>query len=138
MIRVEDLNIAGMTRPARGTIAKPDRGVRANAGLNRGIHTRGLGALLTRPKQKTPGRIEKINPAYTWQTCNACQHIARESRKNQPDFQCVACRHQDNTDVNPARDITERAAAAGPALPARGNRVRSARSVKREPQRVAS
>ncbi len=138
VIRVEDLNTAAMTRSARGTITKPGRNVQAKAGLNRGILANGWGLLLTRLKDKAPGRVEKVSPAYTSQTCNACKHIARESRKNQADFQCVACGHQDNADVNAARNIAERSTAAGLAVAARGDRVRLARSVKREPQLVAS
>jgi putative transposase len=34
---VEDLNIAGMTRSARGTAACPGKNVKAKAGLNRAI-----------------------------------------------------------------------------------------------------
>ena len=138
VIRVEDLNTAGMTRSARGTIAEPGRNVAAKAGLNRGILANGWGLLITRLEQKAPGRVEKVNPAYTSQTCNACKHIARESRKSQADFECVACGHQDNADVNAARNIAERSTAAGLAVAARGDRVRLARSVKREPQLVAS
>ncbi len=37
LIRVEDLNIRGMTRSARGTVEAPGRQVRQKAGLNRGI-----------------------------------------------------------------------------------------------------
>ena len=36
-IAVEDLNVAGMTRSARGTVEKPGRNVRAKSGLNRVI-----------------------------------------------------------------------------------------------------
>ncbi|MWM63458.1 transposase, partial [Escherichia coli] len=35
VVAVEDLNVAGMTRSARGTIDKPGRNVAAKAGLNR-------------------------------------------------------------------------------------------------------
>ncbi|GAT01228.1 RNA-guided endonuclease InsQ/TnpB family protein [Mycolicibacterium fortuitum] len=36
-IAIEDLNVAGMTSSARGTVAKPGRNVKAKAGLNRAI-----------------------------------------------------------------------------------------------------
>jgi len=138
VIRVEDLNTAGMTRSARGTVAQPGRGVRAKAGLNRGILASGWGLLVARLEQKAPGRVEKVNHAYTSQTCNACKHIASESRKSHADFACVACGHQDNADVNAARNIADRSTAAGLTVAARGDRAQSARSVKREPQLVAS
>ncbi|GAB3250290.1 RNA-guided endonuclease InsQ/TnpB family protein [Kineosporia babensis] len=130
VIRVEDLKVKGMTRSARGTIAKPGRNVRQKAGLNRGILAAGWGLMVTRLEHKAPRRVEKVNPAYTSQTCNACGHCAPENRKSQAVFRCVACKHQDHADVNAARNI-----AAGHAVTARGDRAKPARSTKREPQR---
>jgi len=129
VIRVEDLNVKGMTRSARGTVQKPGRNVAQKAGLNRGILKSGWGLLVTRLEQKAPGRVEKVKAAYTSQTCHACKHIASESRQSQATFVCVACGHQGNADVNAARNI-----AAGHAVTARGDRRVLARSVKREPQ----
>jgi putative transposase len=137
VIRVEDLNVKGMTRSARGTIEAPGRNVRAKAGLNRGILEAGWSLLVTRLEQKAPSRVEKINPAYTSQTCNACKHVARESRESQAVFRCVACGYRAHADVNAACNIAEREpTAAGLVVAARGDRVNSARSVKREPQRA--
>ncbi len=130
LIRVEDLRIAQMTRSARGTLAAPGRHVRQKAGLNRGILAAGWGLLVTRLEHKAPGRVQKINPAYTSQTCHACGHRAPENRQSQAVFRCVACGHQANADVNAARNI-----AAGLAVTARGDRGKPAQSVKREPQR---
>jgi transposase len=129
VIRVENLNVKGMTRSARGTMEKPGRKVAQKAGLNRGILKSGWGLLVTRLEQKAPGRVEKVKAAYTSQTCNACKHIAAESRKSQATFVCVVCGHRANADVNAARNI-----AAGHAVTARGDRRVLARSVKREPQ----
>jgi putative transposase len=129
VIRVENLNVKGMTRSARGTMEKPGRKVAQKAGLNRGILKSGWGLLVTRLEQKATGRVEKVKAAYTSQTCNACKHIAAESRKSQATFVCVACGHRANADVNAARNI-----AAGHAVAARGDRRVLARSVKREPQ----
>jgi putative transposase len=129
VIRVEDLNVKGMTRSARGTMDKPGRNVAQKAELNRGILRSGWGRLVTRLEQKAPGRVEKVKAAYTSQTCHACKHIAAESRKSQATFVCVACGHQANADVNAARNI-----AAGQAVTARGDLRVLARSVKREPQ----
>jgi putative transposase len=127
VIRVEDLNIGNMTRSARGTIAAPGRNVRAKAGLNRGILASGWGLLVRRLEQKAPGRVEKVNPAYTSQRCSACGHIAAGSRESQALFRCVACNFACNADVNAARNI-----AAGHAVTARGGD-RVAGPVNREP-----
>ncbi|HYO19216.1 MAG TPA: transposase, partial [Dermatophilaceae bacterium] len=129
VIRVENLNVKGMTRSARATIEKPGRNVAQKAGLNRGILKSGWGLLVTRLEQKAPGRVEKVKAAYTSQTCNACKHIRAQSRKSQAIFVCVACGHRANADVNAARNI-----AAGHAVTARGDLRVLARSVKREPQ----
>ena len=129
VIRVEDLNVKAMTRSARGTIAAPGRNVRQKAGLNRGILAAGWSLLLTRLEHKAPGRVEKINPAYTSQTCSVCGVRDREARESQAVFRCRSCGYADNADVNAARNI-----AAGHAVTGRGDLGVLARSVKRQPQ----
>jgi putative transposase len=79
VIRLENLNIKGTTRTARGTVANPGRNVAQKAGLNRGILKSGWGTLASRLEQKAPGRVEKVTAAYTSQTCNPCKHIAAQS-----------------------------------------------------------
>jgi putative transposase len=115
VIRVEDLHIKNMTHSGRGTIAKPGRNVRQKAGVNREIMRSGWGLLVRRLEDKAPGRVEKVNPAFTSQRCSACGHIAAVSRESQALFRCVACGYACNADVNAARNI-----AAGHAVTARG------------------
>jgi transposase len=136
VIRVEDLDIRGMTRSAKGTADAPGRKVRAKAGLNRSILGKGWGQLVDRLNDKAPGRVEQVDPAYTSQTCNACKAVDPNSRKSQAEFECTTCGHQAHADVNAARNIADRDLAAGRAVAARGDQVKSARSVKREPQRA--
>jgi transposase len=128
LVRVEDLRIAGMTRSARGTVAEPGRNVRQKAALNREIARSGWGLLVTRLEQKAPGRVQKVNAAYTSQRCSACGHIMAGSRESQSRFRCVACNFACNADVNAALNI-----AAGQAVKARGGD-RATGPVKREPQ----
>ncbi len=128
MIRVEDIRIKNMTRSARGTIAEPGRSVRQKAGLNREIMRSGWGLLVRRLQDKAPGRVEKIDPAFTSQRCSACGHIAAESRKSQALFVYMACGCTLNADVNAAKNI-----AAGHAVTARGGDGVT-RPVNREPQ----
>src|SRR5262249_40199464 len=127
-IRVEDLRVIDMTRSAKGTFTKPGRGVRAKAGLNREILASGWGILVRRLEQKAPGRIEKINAAFTSLRCNRCGHMAGENRKSQAVFTCTACHYTCNADVNAAKNI-----AAGHAVTARGG-VRVAGPANCEPQ----
>ncbi|MGI5228119.1 RNA-guided endonuclease InsQ/TnpB family protein [Actinoallomurus sp. CA-142502] len=105
LIRIEDLKIGNMVRSARGTIAAPGVNVRAKAGLNRSIHAAGWGHLARRLEHKAVGRVEKINPAYTSQTCHVCGHCAADSREGQAVFRCRACGHTDHADVNAAKNI---------------------------------
>src|SRR5690348_5897915 len=117
-----------MTRSAKGTSDKPGRNVRAKAGLNREIMRSGWGLLVKRLEQKAPGRIEKVNPAFTSQRCSACGHVDRKSRERQAVFRCTACGYACHADVKAARNI-----AAGHAVTARGG-CRDAGPVNREPQ----
>jgi putative transposase len=127
VIRVEDLRITGMTRSGKGSVEVPGRNVRAKAGLNREILASGWGILVRCLEQKAPGRIEKINPAFTSQRCSACGHVASQNRKSQAVFACTACRYTASADVNAAKNI-----AAGHAVTARGGLL--GRPVNREPQ----
>jgi putative transposase len=128
LIRVEDLRIANMTRSARGTTDRPGRAVQRKAALNRGILANGWGLLARRLQEKAPGRVEKINPAYTSQRCSTCGHVATDSRESQAAFRCVACGYAGHADVNAARNI-----AAGHAVTARGRSPLGGRT-NREPQ----
>jgi putative transposase len=128
VIRVEDLKISTMSRSAKGSKERPGRNVRAKAGLNRGILRSGWGLLVRRLEDKAPCRVEKINPAYTSQTCSGCGHRDPESRESQSRFRCRACGLQVHADVNAARNI-----AAGHAVTARGGDG-VARPANREPQ----
>jgi transposase len=132
LIRVEDLQIPNMTRSAKGTRENPGRNVRQKAGLNRGILRSGWGLLMSRLQDKAPGRVEKINPAFTSQRCSACGQVDPKSRESQAVFWCTACGYACHADVNAARNI-----AAGHAVTARGG-CRSAGPVNREPQLLTS
>ena len=132
VIRVEELNIRNMTRSAKGTVDAPGKNVRAKAGLNRGIQSSGWGLLVHRLEDKAPGRVERVNPAYTSQRCSACGRVDAKSRESQAVFACTACGYACNADVNAARNI-----AAGHAVTARGGDG-NARPVNREPQLLTS
>ncbi len=128
LIRIEDLQVAGMTRSAKGTLTEPGRNVRAKAGLNRQILASAWGLLARRLADKAPGRVQKISPAFTSQRCSACGHVDRKSRESQAGFRCTACGFACHADVNAARNI-----AAGHAVTARGRPGLPGRA-NREPQ----
>ncbi|MEU7862620.1 transposase [Nonomuraea sp. NPDC049141] len=131
VIAVEDLNIRGMTRSAKGTPQTPGRNVRQKAALNRGILAAGWGRLVERLEHKAPGRVVKINPAYTSQRCSACGIADRRARESQAAYRCRSCGYAGNADVNAARNIAH---AAGHAVSARGGPPLG-EPANREPQR---
>ncbi|MBC7168762.1 transposase [Phenylobacterium sp.] len=107
-VALEDLKIGNMTRSAAGTVEAPGKNVRQKAGLNRSILDKGWGMFATFLRYKLEergGELIMVEPAYTSQTCAACGVISRESRKSQSVFECVACGHADNADINAARNI---------------------------------
>ncbi|MFU8874288.1 RNA-guided endonuclease InsQ/TnpB family protein [Micromonospora sp. SL4-19] len=136
LVAVEGLRIKNMTASAKGTIEQPGRNVRQKAGLNRAILSKGWGGFLLKLEHAARyhgAHIEKVNPAYTSQTCHACKHIAPESRESQAVFRCVACGHQDHADVNAAKNIL----AAGLAVTGRGD-LGATRSAKRQPPELVA
>jgi len=128
IVRVENLDVTSMTRSARGTAGAPGRNVRQKSGLNREIMRSSWGLLARRLEDKAPGRVEKINPAFTSQRCSACGHVDAKSRESQARFVCTACGFACNAEVNAARNI-----AAGHAVTVRGGDGVT-RPVNREPQ----
>jgi putative transposase len=120
-----------MVRSACGTVEVSGRNVRAKAGLNRSIHAAGWGHLVKRLEDKAPGRVERVDPAFTSQTCHACGHRAADNRESQAVFRCRACGHADHADVNAAKNI-----AAGRAVTARGALQPLGGAMNREPQPV--
>ncbi len=100
---VEDLKIRNLMKSARGTVEKPGKHVKAKSSLNRGIAESGWGRLRWMLDYKAH-RVEKINPAYTSQTCHRCGHVAEENRRRER-FKCVSCGYEGNADINAAFNI---------------------------------
>ena len=101
---IEDLNTKGMTRSAKGAVDAPGTNVRAKSGLNRAILSSGWGGLERNLDYKA-GKVVRINPAYTSQTCSECGAVEAANRPTQSSFRCQACGHAANADVNAARNI---------------------------------
>jgi putative transposase len=111
LIVLEELSLSKMTRSARGSAERPGSNVAAKSGLNRALLDAGFGMLgtLIREKAEWAARVViGVNPRYSSQTCAACGHVAKESRKGAR-FACVACGHEADADVNAARVILLRA-----------------------------
>jgi len=108
VVFVEDLRIRNMSRSARGPVESPGKNVRQKSGLNRAILSQGWGICLTLLGYKLSqkgGRLVRVPPQYTSQTCSVCGPAALENRKTQEAFVCVVCGHAKNADVNAAKNI---------------------------------
>jgi len=46
-----------------------------------------------------------IDPRNTSRTCNCCGHCEKANRKNQAEFVCKKCGHNENADLNAAKNI---------------------------------
>ena len=109
-IKIEKLQVRNMSRSAKGTVDNPGINVKAKSGLNRSILDQGWGMFATMLKYKLAergGELIHVDPAYTSQTCAECGVIDKASREDQATFSCVHCGHEDNADVNAARNILQ-------------------------------
>lgn len=107
-VYVEGLQITNMSASAKGTIEEPGRSVRAKAGLNKSILDQGWFEFKRQLDYKLfwkGGMLVEVNPRYTSQTCSSCGHTAKENRVSQDEFRCEACSHEENADVNAAKNI---------------------------------
>src|ERR1035438_10163296 len=62
------------------------------------------------------GELNKVNPAFTSQTCPQCGHVCADNRPARDRFKCIACGHVGHADNVAAMNIL----AAGLAVSARG------------------
>ena len=85
--------------------------VKASSGLARSILGAGWGRLVEQLKYKTAalgGAVVEVPAAYSSQTCNACGHVAAESRRAQAVFECVGCGVREHADINAAKVLLQR------------------------------
>ena len=83
-----------MTASARGTKDNPGKNVRQKAGLNRQILLTAPGELRRQLEYKTArhgGKVVRVNPAHSSQTCPACEHVSKDNRPTRDRFVCTAC-----------------------------------------------
>lgn len=78
-------------------------------------------------------QLVKVPPAYTSQTCSECGVVDAENRKTQARFRCLSCGHEENADVNAAKNIL-RLGLKAPVPGARDETQASGSNVSREAQ----
>lgn len=108
VVAVEDLRVKNMTASAAGTVDDPGRNVAAKAGLNRAIldvAPHAFRRLLTYKVAARGGVVAAVDPKNTSRRCAVCGHTDADNRRSQAVFACVNCGHEDNADVNAAKNI---------------------------------
>jgi putative transposase len=107
-VYVEELQIRNMSSSARGTIEDPGRNIRAKAGLNKSILDQGWFEFRHQLRYKLSwkgGELIEVESRYTSQRCSCCGHTEKENRRSQSVFKCRACGHEENADVNAAKNV---------------------------------
>jgi IS605 OrfB family transposase len=108
LVVIEDLRVQAMSKSAKGTMANPGRMVKQKSGLNRSILDAGWGEFRRQLEYKVAwagGVVVAVDPKNTSRKCPACGHTAKENRRTQSHFVCVACGFADDADVNAAVNI---------------------------------
>lgn len=107
LIVLEKLLIANMTRSAKGTKENPGTNAAAKRGLNKSMLRASLSrlkALLEYKCRLHGSRLVEVDPKNTSRECHECGHVAKENRRRKK-FRCLSCGHEDDADVNAARNI---------------------------------
>jgi putative transposase len=107
-VYTEGLQICNMSTSARGTIEEPGRSVKAKSGLNKSILDQGWSEFRRQLDYKLlwrGGILVEVNPRHTSQQCSNCGYTATENRVSQDIFRCRECGHEENADINAAKNI---------------------------------
>jgi putative transposase len=111
VIALEALDVRGMTRSAKGTLAAPGSNVAAKSGLNRALLDAGFGKLAMLIREKAAWAVREIvgvDARYSSRTCGRCLYVDAKSRRRRR-FCCVACGWSCHADVAAALEIRRRA-----------------------------
>ncbi|WIM84519.1 transposase [Gallibacterium anatis] len=111
MIYIEDLQVANMSKSAKGTAEQHGKNVAAKSGLNRAILDQSWFEFRRQLDYKTQwqgGFLVAVPPQNSSRTCPCCGHVAKENRQTQADFECVECGYTENADVVGALNVLAR------------------------------
>ena len=130
LIVIEQLEIANMTRSARGTVEKPGKNVAAKSGLNRAISEQDWGILATQLAYKAQwyGReLVEVDPRHTSQTCSRCGKVDAAARQKKK-YHCGRCGLRTDADINAAHNILARGLTATGGSPSPGRKTEKQRA----------
>ena len=111
MIYIEDLQVANMSKSAKGTVEQHGKNVAAKSGLNQAILDQSWFEFRRQLDYKTQWRggfLVAMPAQNTSRTCPCCGHISKENRQTQANFGCVECGYTENADVVGALNVLGR------------------------------
>lgn len=111
MVICEALQVANMSKSAKGDSENHGKNVAAKSGLNKSILDQGWHELRRQLayKMKWKGGVYgEVNPRNSSRECAECGHIDKDNRTTQAEFMCQSCGHSENADKNAARVILMR------------------------------
>ncbi|AEC17289.1 putative transposase [Gallibacterium anatis UMN179] len=111
MIYIEDLQVANMSKSAKGTVEQHGKNVAAKSGLNRAILDQSWFEFRRQLNYKTQwqgGFLVAVPAQNTSRTCPCCGYVAKENRQTQANFECVECGYTENADVVGALNVLGR------------------------------
>ena len=126
VVCLEDLNVRGMLKSAKGTEEAPGKNVAQKAGLNRGIASAGFGEIRRQIEYKANWRGDEVLFADRWaptsRTCSECGTYQVEFSLRIRTWTCPDCGTVHDRDVNAAKNIV--AFATGASREARAGNAR--------------
>ena len=114
LIGIEDLNVAGMTSSASGTVEKPGKNVAQKAGLNRAVLDVSFGTFRTQLEYKAAwyGSVVQVIDRYypSSQTCSNCgERPDAKLTLSDRVYKCGHCHAEIDRDLNAAINIQREA-----------------------------
>lgn len=131
-VALEDLNVAGMTRSAKGTVEAPGKRVRQKSGLNRSVLDASLAELRRQMTYKSVWYGSRVAVCDRWaptsKACSGCGAVKPKLSLSERVYECDGCGLVLDRDENAALNIARMAVACDTreTLNARGAEVRPA------------
>lgn len=108
-IYMEDLNVAGMTKSAKGTVDNPGKNVKQKSGLNKSILDVGFGGFKNMIEYKTKFNNKEVVLVDRFfassKTCNNCGTKNKDLKLSDRIWICSSCGTELDRDENAAKNI---------------------------------
>lgn len=111
IVYVEDLQVANMSKSAKGNVEQHGKNVKQKSGLNRAILDQSWAEFRRQLDYKllwNGGFLFTVPPQNTSRSCPNCGHTAKDNRTTQAQFNCVQCGYENNADVVGAINVLKR------------------------------